>query len=103
MENVMESLSYRVTLRMVKILNILLIGIPVLLVWMFCYGSTDGLYSQWKSVLLVFGLFSALYITYGRIYGSFYISLARISEMLYSQCLAMFMADALLYMVLCLA
>lgn len=98
----MESVSYRVTLRFAKILNILLVTIPVLLAWLFCYGPSDGLYSQWKPVWLVIGTFIALYITYGRIYESFFISMARISEMVYSQCLAMFMSDSFLYAVLCL-
>ena len=100
--NIMESLSYRVTLRVVKILNIVLMTIPALLVWQLCYRYVDGLQNQWKLAWLVLGAFVVLYITYGRIYGSFYVSMARISEMIYSQCLAMLMADALLYVLLCL-
>ena len=98
----MESISYRVTLRIAKILNVLLVTIPVLAAWLLFYGPTDGLYSQWKPVSLVFVGFVILYITYGRIYKSFYVSMARISEMVYSQCLALIMSDGLLYVVLCL-
>lgn len=99
---VMETLSYRITLRATKFLNIILVTIPVLLAWWCFYKSTDGLYSNWKPLCLVFCAFTILYITYGRIYKAFYISIARISEMVYSQCLALIMSDGLLYAVLCL-
>ena len=98
----MESLSYRVTLRIAKILNILLVTLPVELVWQFVYAPADALLSQWVPVCLVAAVFVILYVTYGRIYGSFYISMVRISEMVYSQCLAMVMSDGVLYIVLCL-
>ena len=98
----MKTLSYRARLRFAKALNVLLVTIPALLVWLFCYAPVDSLYSQWKPVAFVFVGFVALYVTYGRIYGSFYISMSRISEMVYSQCLAMIMSDVLLYIVLCL-
>ena len=99
----MESVSYRVTLRIVKILNILLVAVPVFWVLTLFFGKTDGLYNQWKPILLILGVFIALYVTYGRIYGSFYVSMVRISEMVYSQCLALIMSDAFLYAALCLA
>lgn len=98
----MEWVSYRVTLRAAKILNILLAAVPVLLAWVLSYGLNDGLYSEWKPIALVLGVFIVLYVTYGRIYGSFYVSMVRISEMVYSQCLALIMSDCLLYVVLCL-
>lgn len=98
----METFSYRVALRIVKALNILLVTVPMLLLWMLCYTPSDGLYSTWKPILLILGIFMILYVTYGRIYGSFYISMVRISEMIYSQSLALVMSDGLLYIVLCL-
>lgn len=98
----MESLSYRVTLRVAKILNILLVAIPVLFVWLLCYAPDAGLYNGWKPVCMGVAVFMILYVTYGRIYGSFYVSMVRISEMVYSQCLALIMADSVLYLVLCL-
>lgn len=98
----MESFSYRVALRIAKTLNILLVTVPVLLLWLLCYNPSDGMYGTWNPVWLILGVFVILYVTYGRIYGSFYISMVRISEMVYSQCLALILSDALLYMVLCL-
>lgn len=98
----MESISYRVTLRIAKILNVLLVTIPVLGVWLLFYSTADGLYSLWKPACLVFIVFIMLYITYGRIYKSFYVSMACISEMVYSQCLAVIVSDGLLYALLCL-
>ena len=98
----MESLSYRVTLRIAKALNILLVMGPAVLVWLYGYSAYSIQGAQWQNVFLVALVFMALYITYGRIYGSFYISMVRISEMIYSQSLAMLMSDGVLYGVFCL-
>ncbi len=98
----METLSYRVTLRIAKILNVLMVTIPVLMVWVYGYAPYVGLKGSWNPMCLTVIVFIILYITYGRIYGSFYISMVRISEMIYSQCLALIMSDVLLYLVLCM-
>ena len=98
----MESLSYRVILRIAKMLNILLVAVPVLSALLLCYGTEAGLADGWQPLCLMMTVFAVLYITYGRVYGSFYISMVRISEMVYSQCLAMVMSDGLLYLALCL-
>ena len=98
----MESLSYRVTLRIAKTFNILMVTAPVLAVWLLRYGADAGLESDWRLPCIAAAFFVILYVTYGRIYGSFYISMVRISEMVYSQCLAMIMSDGLMYVILCL-
>ncbi len=98
----MESLSYRVTLRIAKTINILMVTAPVLAVWLLRYGVDAGLESDWRLLCIAAAFFVILYVTYGRIYGSFYISMVRISEMVYSQCLAMIMSDGLMYVILCL-
>ncbi len=98
----METFSYRVTLRITKLLNILLMTAAVIASWIVFYAPTDGVYSFWKPVFLVPTAFIVLYVTYGRIYKSFYVSMVRISEMIYSQALALIMSDCLLYAVMCL-
>ena len=98
----METFSYRVTLRVAKLLNIFLMTAVVLVAWLLFYAPTDGVYSFWKPMFVVPMMFAVLYVTYGRIYKSFYVSLIRISEMIYSQVLALIMSDCLLYVIMCL-
>ena len=94
----MESVAYRAVLRLVKLLNVALMTALAVTAWCFCYA--DGLWSQ--TGLLVAVIFCVLYMTYGRIYESFLISLVRITEMVYSQALALLMSDGILYLVLSL-
>ena len=94
----MESVAYRAVLRVVKLLNVALMTALALFAWCFCYGG--GVWSQ--TGLLIGVIFCVLYMTYGRIYESFLISLVRITEMIYSQALALLMSDGILYLVLCL-
>ena len=98
----METLSYRITLRFAKFLNILMVTLPVALCWSCCYGPDALIPGGALTACLVAAVFVALYTAYGRIYGGFYLSMVRISEMLYSQSLALVMADGILYLILCL-
>ena len=94
----MESVAYRAVLRFVKLLNVALMTALAAGAW--CLRYADGIWSQ--TGLLVAVIFCVLYMTYGRIYESFLISLVRITEMIYSQTLALLMSDGILYLVLCL-
>ena len=94
----MESVAYRAVLRFVKLLNVALMTALAAAAGCLCYA--DGIWSQ--TGLLVAVIFCVLYMTYGRIYESFLISLVRITEMIYSQTLALLMSDGILYLVLCL-
>ena len=94
----MESVAYRAVLRFVKLLNVALMTALAAGAWCLCYA--DGIWGQ--TGLLVAVIFCVLYMTYGRIYESFLISLVRITEMIYSQTLALLMSDGILYLVLCL-
>lgn len=98
----MESLSYRVALRTVKTMNVILAAIPVLLVCLLYYWPEGGLEGRIRLATMVLMVYLLLYMTYGRIYGSFYISMLRISEMVYSQILTLILSDGVLYVILCL-
>ncbi|MBQ7231193.1 MAG: sugar transferase [Oscillospiraceae bacterium] len=94
----MESVAYRAVLRAVKLLNVALMTASAVCFWWFFYADT-----AWSHTGLFVGLiFCVLYMTYGRVYESFLISLVRIAEMVYSQALALVMSDGILYLVLCL-
>ena len=94
----MESTTYRAVLRVVKLLNLALMTAAALCCWCLCYA-----HNGWHQTgLLGAVIYAVLYMTYGRIYESFLISLVRITEMVYSQALALLMSDGILYLVLSL-
>ena len=94
----MESLTYRTALRAVKLVNVLVMTLAAVACWCLCYADAP----RSRTGLLLGVIYLALYMTYGRIYESFLISLVRITEMVYSQVLALLMSDGILYLVLCL-
>lgn len=96
----MNDSFHDITLRLVKILDALLLTVPVGASWHFYYSEWSiPAYSTSRTWMLMV-LFAAIYCTYGRIYDAFIVSLNRISEMVYSQSLAALISDALLYFVI---
>ena len=98
----METSCYRAILRFVKALNVILLSIPMVICWKMTHAYTINTTNNMINELLIMVLFIILYATFGRIYDAFFVSLVRISEMLYSQCLALLMSDAVMYMICCL-
>lgn len=94
----MESFTYRARLRMVKFINIAIMTAAALICWLHSFAQLPDVGAS----ALVSVIFLALYMTYGRIYDSFLISLVRITEMVYSQALALVMSDGIFYLVVCL-
>ncbi len=84
---------------MVKLINVALITLPFAVAWYLCYA--DELASPYfaKGNWMVIALFAVVYVTYGRIYDGFQISLNRISEIVTSQSLAAILADGILFVV----
>ena len=95
----MESVAYRAALRAVKLGNVALMTLASVICWQVCYAGPEA--SGMTSVLIGTA-FLILYMTYGRIYESFLISLVRIAEMVYSQALALLMSDGILYLIVSL-
>lgn len=95
----MDRLKHDILLRIVKIMNIVLITLPFAFCWVNYYALRTASRYYWKGNCLVIALFAVLYFLYGRIYESFLISLSRISEMIYSQLLAMLISDGILYII----
>lgn len=95
----MKKLCYTMTVRLTKMLNIILMVIPVAVCW--------GLWISQMTIdknmgILLIGGFIVLYAMYGKIYDCFLVSISQVAEMIYSQCLAAFISDCLIYAVLCL-
>ena len=86
-------------LRLVKFINIILISFPFAFGWVNYYAPKTASRYYWKGNALIIALFFILYLTYGRIYECFMISMNRISELIYSQCLAALISDGIMYVV----
>ena len=87
-------------LRIVKAIDVILVTLPFAIVWMTYYAQRT--YSPYflKGNYLIVALFAILYITYGRIYDAFQISLHPIAEMTYSQSLAVLVSNGIMYVVM---
>lgn len=96
----MNDSFHDVALRLVKILDAILLTVPVGVSWHFYYSKWSiPAYSTSRTWMLML-LFALIYCTYGRIYDAFVVSLNRISEMVYSQSLAAFISDVILYFII---
>lgn len=83
-------------LRMVTLLNILLMTSAFAFVWYGYYADRiDMPYYRRGNWLIVF-IFFLLYLSLGLTYDSFMVSYYRISEMIYSQILAVLVTDVIL-------
>ena len=80
----------------VKLLNVLLVTLPFSICWIGFYSKSVVLSASLYRNAGAIGVFALLYVFFGRVYDAFYLSIKRISEMLYSQALSILMADTLL-------
>lgn len=86
-------------LRMVTLLNVLLMTSAFAFVWYGYYADRiDMPYYRRGNWLIVF-IFFLLYLSLGLTYDSFMVSYYRISEMIYSQMLAVLVTDVILYFI----
>ena len=89
-----------VSMRLVKLLNILLIAIPFAICWYGYFRNTVIMFpSVYRSAGIVL-MFVVLFCFFASVYDAFLISLKRVSEMFYSQSLAILMADAFMFLIL---
>lgn len=86
-------------LRLIKLLNIVLLAIPFGTCWRGYYEGKiyveSGLFEDWTVIFL----FIFIYVLFARIYDAFLVSLYRISEMIYSQILAVAISDGFMYLI----
>ena len=92
----------RLCIRLIKILNVALIALPFAVAWWGYYAERTYAPYYAKGNYVVAALFVILYVIFAHVYDAFMISLNRISELIYSQALSAFIADALMYIVICL-
>ncbi len=88
-----QTLLYRIA----ELSNVLMVTAPFAYCWYTYYGQR--LYSPYfrRGNWAIIGIFIVLYLTYVRIYDAYAVSTSRISELIYSQGLAVGFTDAILY------
>lgn len=96
----MKKFQHDVCVRFAKLLNILLVTVPFVVCWYAYYakGLEEPYYRRGNWAIV--GVFVLLYVIFARVYDAFLISRHRISEMVYSQSLALLISDGILYVVI---
>lgn len=95
----MEIMKHDIPLRTVKLCNAFLMTLVFAGCWYGYYAQCAVRLFYEKGNWLLMVLFLILYITYGKVYDAFLVSLYRISEMVYSQCLAVLITDSIMYVI----
>ncbi len=96
-----SNLQHDLSLRLVKMLDVMLVTLPFLCCWLGYYTKQVILFpSPYRSAGMII-MFVVLYCFFGRVYDAFLVSLKRISEMFYGQMLGALMADAFMFIILC--
>ena len=93
---------YNTQLRFVKLINVMMVTLPFGLGWYLAYAENLASPYYERGNWVIIGVFAVLYVTYGRIYEGFRISLNRISEGVASQSLAAVISDGILFLIICL-
>lgn len=94
--------KHNLALRTVKIMNVIIMTVPFMLCWFLYYGSRIRVPYYRTGNFLIIILFMVLYMVFGRLYDAFVINLSKISEIIYSQFLAVSFTDLIMYIVICL-
>ena len=95
----MKKFLHDISLRAVKLVNIVMMTLPFALSWYLFYADRidEPFYKKGNWLMVV--LFLLIYATYSRIYDALRVSLSRVSELVYSQCLAALISDGIVYVV----
>ncbi len=91
-----------IELRLAKALDAFLMTVPFAACWLLYYFRLASESSTAISRYTMLLLFIVLYTVYGKVYDAFLVSYYRISEMVYSQVLAVLVVDGISYIVICM-
>ena len=88
--------------RFSKLINVAMVSLPFFMVWVLYYQ--DVMYHPFyrRGNWVIIGLFFVLYAIFGKLYDAFLVSLVRISELIYSQAVAAFLTNGIMYAVMVL-
>ena len=98
----MESLKDQILTRVANIFNVIFMAIPFSIAWYAYYAELVSVPFYNKGNWLVIVLFAIIYISYAKLYDAFSIMMSRISEVISSQALALFIANGIMYIVMVL-
>lgn len=96
----MNKVRHSLVLRIAKMIDAIMITVPFVLCWYLYYAERVDTPFCAKGNWLMVALYFLLYITFGRVYDAFRISMNRISEIIYSQALAFLVSDGIMYIVI---
>ena len=96
----MTKLRHDLMLQIVKLMDAALVTVPFALCWYLYYAQRVASPFYKRDGYLVVALFFILYITFGRVYDAFLMSMQRISELVYGQFLAAGISDFIMYIVI---
>ncbi len=98
----MDRLDKKITLYLVQLLNIVVMTVIFSFIW-FHNRTSHSHYSDMLSKNLIIVIIStALYFILGKTYDAFQLSILRISELIYSQFLAILISEFITYLIICL-
>ena len=89
-------------LRLVKVLDVVMITLPFAACWIWYYAAKTPMDGTWQGHAVILGLYAVLFILLGKTYDAFWMSMQRVSELMYGQVLAAMATDGILYIVICL-
>ena len=89
-------------LRFIKLLNVVLVTAVFIVCWRAYYGNGVTSILWLKGRLLVYLLYATLYIILSKTYDGFNVVLSHISDLIFSQVLALCISDFVIYIVICL-
>ncbi|MGN0505871.1 MAG: exopolysaccharide biosynthesis polyprenyl glycosylphosphotransferase [Lachnospiraceae bacterium] len=98
----MNKIRHKAVLRVAVLINIILLTCPFVMSWFLYYAGRILNPYYMKGNILVIALFVILYVAFSHTYDAFLISYNRISEMVYSQSLALLISDTVMYIVISL-
>ena len=84
----MTKIRHDVMLRLVKVLDVVMITLPFAACWVWYYAAKTPLDGTWQGHAVILGLYAVLFILLGKTYDAFWMSMQRVSELMYGQVLA---------------
>lgn len=98
----MKKIRHDIILGCVKLLDLILLTLPFAVCWFGYYAEKIAKPFYYRGNWLIIVAFFALYLLFSQIYDALLISFNQISEMVYSQILAVLLADGIMFIILCL-
>ena len=94
-----SNLFHDVTIRAVRLINIVLMTVPFVIAWYAFYADLLWVHFFMRGHWLIIGLYVLLYFMIGRVYDAFLMSYNSTGEMVYSQILSLFEVNVIMYLV----